>query len=117
MKKILIIEDNVDSAEMLSMLLEFQGHFVKCANTGRAGLQVANTLNPDAIIIDLGLPDMNGLEVLRELTSVVQATRCTVVTLTGQDGVEIRRQAQEAGADHFFVKGDDIGHLLSSINS
>jgi DNA-binding response OmpR family regulator len=116
-KNILIIEDSVDSAEMLSMLLQFEGHSVICAHSGRAGLLLASQSNPDVIIIDLGLPDMDGLKVVRELSSVVQTTNCTFVTFTGQDGVEIRRQAHEAGAHHFFVKGGEISDLLSIISN
>jgi CheY-like chemotaxis protein len=112
MKNILIIEDNVDSAEMLSMLLQFQGHDVKCGYSGYAGLSLAGQLQPDVIITDLGLPDLDGLEVVRKLTSEVWASHCTFVTLTGEDGVEVRRQAQEAGVDHFFVKGNEISDLL-----
>jgi DNA-binding NarL/FixJ family response regulator len=60
---------------------------------------------------------MDGLKVVRELASVVYTTHCTLVTLTGQDGVEIRRQAHEAGAHHFYVKGGEISDLLSIISN
>lgn len=113
MKKMLIIEDSVDSAEMLSMLLEFQGHSVQCASSARAGISLAGTLSLDFIITDLGLPDMDGPAIIRELSRVRTATSCVVVALTGRDGAEIRREALEAGADYFFVKGDEISSLLA----
>jgi DNA-binding response OmpR family regulator len=116
-KNILIIEDNVDSAEMLSMVLQFQGHDVRCAHSGKAGLLLANELCPDVIVTDLGLPDIDGLAVVQKLSREVWATRCSFVTLTGQDGVEVRRQAEKAGVDHFFVKGCEINDLLSVIGS
>jgi DNA-binding response OmpR family regulator len=109
MKKILIVEDNEDSAEMLSMLLKFQGHLVQCVNSGHTGISLASTWNPDVIIVDLGLPDINGLEVIRELSTVSR----TVIALTGQNDTGIRHDADKAGADHFFVKGDEISNLLS----
>lgn len=116
MKNILIIEDNADSADMLSMLLEFQGHTVNCASSGRAGIALAEKLDPDIIITDLGLPDMDGLDLLRKVSSVVTPSRCTVVALTGQDGTDIRHEAEKAGANHFFVKGNEINNLLSFID-
>jgi DNA-binding response OmpR family regulator len=115
MKNILIIEDSIDSTEMLSMLLEFQGHYVKCAHSGHAGLLLASQFHPDVIITDLGLPDMDGIDVVRKLTKEVWATHCVFITLTGQDSMENRRQAEDAGVDHFFVKGDEISHLISII--
>jgi DNA-binding response OmpR family regulator len=115
MKNILIIEDSIDSAEMLSMLLEFRGHYVKCAYSGHEGILVASQFNPDVIMIDLGLPDMDGLDVVRQLAPEVWATHCVFVTVTGQDSPEIRRQAAEVGVDHFFVKGDEMSDLLSVV--
>jgi DNA-binding response OmpR family regulator len=115
MKNILIIEDSVDSAEMLAMLLQFEGHAVRCAYSGHEGLLLARQFKPDVVLTDLGLPDMGGLEIVRELTKEIGSTRCAFVTLTGQDGIEIRREAQEAGVDYFFVKGGEIGDLLSII--
>jgi DNA-binding response OmpR family regulator len=113
MKNVLIIEDSIDSAEMLSMLLEFQGHRVKSAHSGQAGLLLANHFHPDVIITDLGLPDMDGFDVVRKLAREVWATQCVFVTLTGKDTVEIRREAEDVGVDHFFVKSDEISELLS----
>lgn len=115
MKNILIIQVNVDSAEMLSMLLQLQGHLVKCAYSGHEALLLARQLIPDVVIIDLGLPDMDGFEIVRKLASDAWAARCVFVALTGRDTVEIRRRAQEAGINHFFVKGDEIPNLLSIV--
>ncbi|MBB6132663.1 DNA-binding response OmpR family regulator [Massilia aurea] len=63
----MIIEDNQDSAEMLGMLLEFNGHVVYGANSGSAGLSLASKLDVDFVLTDLGLPDMNEIDVIRAL--------------------------------------------------
>lgn len=116
MKNILIVEDDVDCAEMLKMLLEYQGHSVKCSRYGRDGIQLASSWKPDLVIIDLGLPDMCGLEFVRSLSRLESMRGCTMVVLTGRNGAGIRREAQEAGIHHFFVKGDEISNLLYTIN-
>lgn len=116
MKKILIIEDDSDSSEMLSMLLEFQGHSVTCAALGRTGITAAKSAAPDVIITDLGLPDMDGLEVIRELMNSIGMLNCSIIALTGRNDPDTRRLAEEAGVNHFFAKGDDVSSLLALID-
>lgn len=116
MKKILIIEDNVDTAELLAMLLESYGHTVQCAASGGAGLSLASIFTPDMVITDLGFPDMCGLDVIRSLAGRASSGDCTIVALTGRSDMESRRQVEQAGVRHFFVKGDELCHLLALVN-
>lgn len=114
MKKILIIEDDPDSANMLGMLLQFQGHAVTAVATGQAGLAAASASRPDVVIVDLVLPDMDGLDVIRALAAAEVDVR-PIVALTGQVDPQLRRQADEAGADYFFTKSEEISTLLALI--
>jgi DNA-binding response OmpR family regulator len=111
--KILLIDDNADSNDMLGMLLETQGHTVSAASSGRTGMDMARTARPDVVVVDLGLPDIDGLQVIASLMSDHSLSECIVVALTGRNDLESRRQAAAAGARHFFVKGDDISALLA----
>ena len=63
----LVVDDNVDSAEMLAMLLKKSGHEVRTAYTGPAALEVAAAYRPDVVLLDIGLPGLNGFEVARRL--------------------------------------------------
>lgn len=112
MKKILVIEDDTDSANMLTMLLKFQGHTVSSAGSGQAGLALARTSTPDVVIVDLLLPDIHGLDVIRRLTAA-NTKNAAIVALTGQVDSQLRRQAKEAGADYFFTKSEEVSKLLS----
>lgn len=116
MKNILIIEDSADSAEMLSMLLEFQGHAVTCAASGGAGIALATSSMYDVIITDLGLPDMCGMDLIRNLFRIVGGKGGIIVALTGSNDSDVRREAQEAGVTYFFAKGEEISELLALIN-
>lgn len=116
MKKILIIEDNADSAEILKMLLEFHGHTVMCAGSGRAGLALAKTFSPCVFIVDLGLPDMNGLDIIRTLAAGNGGRTCVIIVLTGWNDARTRTQAELKGVDHFFSKGDPLDDLLNLVN-
>ena len=111
--KILLIDDNADSNDMLGMLLETQGHTVKAAYSGRTGIDMARADRPDVIVVDLGLPDIDGFQVIASLMTDQSFSECIVVALTGRNDLESRRQAAAVGARHFLVKGDDISALLA----
>ena len=114
--KILVIDDCADSAEMLGLLLEAHGHSVLLAFSGRSGIELAQVAEPDSVIIDLGLPDMDGIEVIRAVRLSVTVGKCKVLVVTGRGDLDARNEASEAGADCFFVKGGDLGGLLSLVD-
>lgn len=116
MKKILIIEDDVDSAEMFSMLLELHGHEIQSTGFGRLGIEIATSFQPDMIVTDLGLTDIDGLDAIRSLRNAVESKRCTIVALTGRNDMHTQRSAGDAGVDHFFTKGGDIDVLILLAN-
>jgi CheY-like chemotaxis protein len=107
--RILVVDDNVDAATTLSMLLELEGHETTVAHSGPEALTAAERIHPDVVLLDIGLPGMNGYEVARRMRDL--APRPTLVAVTGWGAEEDRRQAQEAGFDHHLVKPVDPAAL------
>jgi two-component system CheB/CheR fusion protein len=105
--RVLVVEDNRDSADSLRMLLEMMGHPVRVARTGTEGVQVATDWLPEAVICDIGLPEMNGYEVARRLRQQAGMEQALLVALTGYNLEEDRRQSRDAGFDHHLVKPAD----------
>jgi DNA-binding response OmpR family regulator len=113
--KIVLVDDNADAAVMLSMLLELEGHSVLLAFSGRSGIELICAAQPDMAIIDLGLPDFDGFEVVRTAKEAPDMSNCVFVMLTGRVDLDARRIAAEVGVEHFFTKGADISQLLSFV--
>ena len=115
--RVLVVEDNRDSAESLRQLLYHYGYEVAVAYTGQEGLRAAKRMRPDVVLCDIGLPDSNGFVVaaaLREDPQTCEA-RLIAVTAYGQD--EDRRRAREAGFDLHLVKPVDPEVLLRRLQS
>jgi len=103
-RRILIIEDDDDTRSMLHAAFELGGHQVRGARDGTTGLALAAETPPDVAIIDIGLPDMDGIEVARRLRSEPRSRRINLVALTGFGGSEDQRRALEAGFDVHLTK-------------
>ena len=103
-RRILIIEDDDDTRSMLHAAFELGGHAVREARDGTTGLALAAQSPPDVAIIDIGLPDMDGIEVARRLRARVRSRRINLVALTGFGGSEDQRRALEAGFDVHLTK-------------
>ena len=101
--KILIIEDNSDLAANLGDFLEIQGHIIDFAKDGVLGLELASTQDFDAILLDIMLPGMNGLEVCHQLRKVAKKAT-SVLMLTAKDSVEDKLLGFDYGADDYLVK-------------
>ncbi len=110
-RRVLVVDDNEDSAEMLAMLLELAGHEVVTAHSGPAALDLAVGYLPDVVLLDIGLPRMDGLEVARRLRRVPALADTLLVALTGYGQDEDRAQSYAAGFDHHLVKPVDIDLL------
>jgi CheY-like chemotaxis protein len=101
--RVLVVDDNHDSADAMATLLEMMGHHAVAAYDGLKALQLASDLAPDLILLDLGLPDMDGFEVARRLRRLVnRAPR--LVALTGYGADEDKRRTREAGFHEHVVK-------------
>jgi PAS domain S-box-containing protein len=109
--RILVVEDNVDAAEALAMVLTLWGHEVRIAYDGLAALQVAESYQADVIISDVGLPNMDGYEVARRLRAHGGYGQAVLIAISGYGRDEDKRLALEAGFDHHFVKPPDLDQL------
>jgi signal transduction histidine kinase len=112
---VLLIEDNVDACETLAMLLEFEGHTVSTAHDGAAGLAAALDGNFDVIVCDIGLPGLDGYEVMRRLRASTDGARPFAIALSGYGQAEDRARGFEAGFDHYLVKPVQPDALLAAM--
>jgi PAS domain S-box-containing protein len=107
-RRVLVVDDNVDAAEMLSMLLELDGHQVRSATNALAALELVREFTPEVAFLDIGLPDMNGLELARTLRTRPELAGALLVAVTGWGQEEDRRQSRDAGFDHHLTKPVDV---------
>ena len=116
--RVLVVDDNVDSAETLATLLRMSGHEVKTAYTGPAALAAAGADPPEVILLDIGLPGLNGYEVARRLRQDPRLGGIRLVAMTGYGEESDRRLAEEAGFDRHVVKPVDfrrVNELLAEL--
>ena len=106
-ERILVVDDNVDAAESLSRLLRLQAHEVRVAHDGLAALAAARDMNPDVVLLDIGLPKLDGLEVARSLRARADGPRPLLVAMTGFGQAEDRARTAAAGFDHHLTKPVD----------
>lgn len=106
-KRVLVIEDNLDSVHALAYLLSDMGHAVEYAINGYVALDVARRFRPDVALLDLGLPGMDGFEVCRQIRRDPQLRFCRVVAVTAYSGDEHRVRAKELGFERYLVKPVD----------
>jgi two-component system OmpR family response regulator len=103
-QRVLLVDDNVDSTEPLSLLLQAKGHDTRVAVEGEGAISVADDFQPNCVVLDLGLPGMDGYEVARRLRERPYGGAMVLVALTGWAGKEVRAKAAEAGFDYHLVK-------------
>lgn len=102
---ILIVEDDAPLREIMEVLLEDRNRTVLFADSGHAALEAITAHAPSPVVIDLGLPDMHGFDLAREIRSREgAASERYLIAFTGYDSIEHRRDAGEAGFDEFLVK-------------
>lgn len=115
--KIVVIEDNEDVADMLVIWLEELSHHVTVARTGNGGVEAIRTQKPDLVVCDLGLPDLHGTEVCRQVRRFPGTSQPVMVALTGWGREDDVRATKEAGFDHHLVKPIAPEKLLSLLQS
>jgi CheY-like chemotaxis protein len=109
--RILIVEDNADGADVLALLLRMEGYDVDTARDGLTALEKTQTLQPHVVLLDLGLPRMNGYDVARQIAGRRPARTPLLVAVTGYGREEDRRRSVEAGIDLHLVKPVDPPEL------
>ncbi len=110
-RRILIVDDNRDAADTLGELLGALGATVSVAYSGRDALEALNAFYPDAVILDVGMPEMDGYEVARRIRSTIHDRRLVLIALTGWGQDSDQRRSHAAGFDHHIVKPPDIARL------
>jgi PAS domain S-box-containing protein len=114
--RVLVVDDNRDAADSLAMMLELTGHEVRAAHDGLAALAEAERFEPDVILLDIGMPGMNGYEVAMRLRETPHGRHARIVALTGWGAEDDKRRAVEAGFDQHLTKPVDpasVGAVLA----
>ena len=109
--KILVADDNVDAAEILSMLLEVHGHVTAVVHDGHSALNRARQFQPDVTFLDIGMPGLNGYEVARMVRQTSGTDQTVLVALTGWGADHDQDQARQAGFNHHLTKPADIAAI------
>jgi len=115
-RRILIVEDNADSAAALAMLLEGLGCETLIAGDGGDALQKATQFSPNIILLDIGLPGMDGYEVTQSLRQTPGLTGVLIVAITGYGEPEDKRKAYRAGIDLHLTKPVKVGFLKELVS-
>jgi len=110
--RILIVDDNRDGADSLSTMLQIMGNETRTAYDGREGVDVAEVFRPDAVLMDIGMPKLNGYEACRLIREQPWGSGIILIAVTGWGQDEDRRRSHEAGFDHHFVKPVDSTALI-----
>ena len=110
--RILVADDSEDAAHTLATLLEISGYELHIAHDGEQALAVAESCRPDVVLLDIGMPKMNGYEVCRRFRECDWGRHMTVIALTGWGQDQDRRRTAEAGFNHHLVKPADPAALL-----
>jgi CheY-like chemotaxis protein len=116
-RRILIVDDNKDSAESLAMLLEITGHRTFVVHDGLEAIAAAEAHRPEVMLLDIGMPRLNGYEVCRRVRQQPWGEEIKIIALTGWGQDEDRRKSQEAGFDGHLVKPVDYNALLELLGS
>jgi PAS domain S-box-containing protein len=116
-RRVLIIDDNVHSAESLALVLRYSGHAVQTAFDGSSALEAARACPPEVVLLDIGLPDMDGYEIARRLLGAVDQRIELLVAMTGYAEDEARRRSEQAGFDLHLVKPIDPDEVLALLAS
>jgi PAS domain S-box-containing protein len=116
-RRILIVDDSEDGAEFLALLLQVSGHETRQAHDGPAAIEAAEQFRPDAVLLDIGLPRMNGYEVCRRIREQAWGRDLVLIALTGWGQEEDLRRSREAGFDAHMVKPVDHQALMELLAS
>ncbi|MGC3967483.1 MAG: response regulator [Pirellulales bacterium] len=104
-RRVLVVDDNPGSTQVMALMLKkFWGHTVETAGDGRQALEKAASFTPEVVLLDIGLPDMDGYSVARALRAAAGTAEALLVAITGYSGEQERRKAIEAGFDEHMTK-------------
>ena len=115
--RVLVIDDNPDSADSMAMLIQMHGHEARAEHSGAAALATADQFRPDVVILDIAMPVLDGFEVAARLRELRNGDHMVLVALTGYGQEQDLRRSKEAGFDHHMVKPIDLRELESLLAS
>jgi CheY-like chemotaxis protein/anti-sigma regulatory factor (Ser/Thr protein kinase) len=115
--RVLVVDDNRDSVDAMAMLLESQGHAVQTATRSDTALQMAAAAPFDAVLLDIGLPEMNGYDVARAMRQLPTAHPPLLIAISGYGRDSDREQARAAGFDHHLVKPADPAEIFALLDT
>jgi len=115
-RRVLVVDDNVDAGELLRVFIERAGHRPSVVNCARDALAVADELRPDIALIDIGLPDMNGYDLVRSLRALPGLAGCRYVAVTGHKSESAIARGISAGFEAYLTKPVRTADLLSLIS-
>jgi CheY-like chemotaxis protein len=115
--QIFVVDDNIDNADSLAFLLEDSGHQVHLAHDGPTALELAKLHQPQMILLDIGLPELDGFEVARRLREMPNTSKSFLVAVTGYGQDKHRQQTKDAGFDYHMVKPIEWSELLEIIRA
>jgi CheY-like chemotaxis protein len=115
-RRVLIVEDDPDARELLTLVLANAGADVRTAADGQIGLRVAEECRPDVVVTDLAMPRMDGLEMVRQLRQRVPTQKTPVIVVTGQAVGDTPTKAQAVGCTELLTKPCDLDHLVEVVN-
>jgi PAS domain S-box-containing protein len=115
-RRVLVVDDNIDAAEAIAALLETCGHDVHQVHNGLAAIEAARHLGPDLILLDVGMPHVNGLEAARRIRNLHLERRPVIIAPTGWGQTADREATQNAGMDAHLVKPVDFSTLMSLLD-
>jgi PAS domain S-box-containing protein len=115
--KVLVVDDNVDTARTLSLLLQGLGCTTQEVYDGQSVVEAAKSLQPDAILLDIGLPGLDGYQVARLIRQTPELSRVRVIAISGYGQQQDRERSQGAGFDHHLVKPVQFNALIETLNA
>jgi PAS domain S-box-containing protein len=110
-RRVLVVDDNVDAAKSIAMILKRNGYDVHCVHDGPSALEAAHAYRPDVVVLDIGLPGMSGYEVAQHLRATPEFKGVSLIAVTGYGQDEDRRRSKEVGFDHHLTKPVDLNAL------
>ncbi|MFA5016205.1 MAG: response regulator [Methylobacter sp.] len=113
--RVLLIDDNPDVVDSLALWFEALGHQVETAHHGIQGISAAQSFEPDIVLLDIGLPDMDGYQVARKLREHPSTQRVRIIALSGYDQKKNSLSAESAGFDHYLMKPPNLNQLQELI--
>ena len=116
-KRILVVDDNTEAADISAELLELHGYQTAVAYDGRSGLEAARTFQPDAILLDLGMPIMDGYEMAAALRAVPDYDQVALIAFTAWGDIVTRQRVIATGFDEHIIKPANLERILAALRN